>query len=310
MIDFGKPFKHAYAHTSKVLFQPFEFTKWLTLGFTAWLASFLGGAGGGGGNSFSNLGGNHHDGGTNLLEKLVSMGLPFWLLILALIALLIGFITFIFIALGCRGQFIFLHNVLNNKAEVKKPWKEYSRQANELTLWHFFLSIIPMLMIFILMGFALAYFWPFIISKTFPTLAVYLPWILALVGFGLLIIPLSLFLFFLHDFGVPIMAKHRCSMLQTVKHLGHLLRTRFLDCIIYLLIRFGMGVIFVIGTILIGCLTCCIGFLPYISTVLTLPYHVFRQSYALNCLAQFGSDYDLWPVALIPPPIPPLPGEA
>jgi len=44
-IEIFKPFGEAFELMKKVLFKPFEFKKWLVIGFAAWLAN-LGGGGG------------------------------------------------------------------------------------------------------------------------------------------------------------------------------------------------------------------------------------------------------------------------
>jgi hypothetical protein len=313
MIDFGRPFQHAFEHTTRVLFRPFNIGKWFTLGFTAWLASFLSG-----GNSGSfNFPGNNYSpssnsgvssglskAGTEMVDKMLGMGLPFWLMILALAALLFCLLVFIFIILGCRGQFMFLDNVIHNRDEVVKPWKEFSKEANSLTIWHTILSLLPLILIFGFLGFALAHFWTDLLTRTTRTFTAYLPWILGFTGLILLLLPVGIFAFLLHEFGVPIMAKHRCTVSKACGHLWHLLRTRFLDCLVFMFIRFCMGIAFIVLSLMTCCLTCCLGMLPYLNTVVTLPYHVFRQTYTLDCLAQFGPDYDLWPV-IPPPPFPP-----
>ena len=44
-IEIFKPFGEAFELMKRILFQPFDFKKWLVVGFAAWLAS-LGGGGG------------------------------------------------------------------------------------------------------------------------------------------------------------------------------------------------------------------------------------------------------------------------
>lgn len=313
MIDFGRPFQKAFDHTAKMLFQPFNLGKWFCLSFSAWLASFLSG-----GNS-ANLnfpGGNEFNTGpgkgnpefekavSEIFAKMLELGLPFWLMTLALLALLFCLVVFVFIILGCRGQFMFLDNVIHNRDEVVKPWKEFSREANALTLWHTVLSLLPLILIFSFLGLALTHFWTDLLTRTTRPFTAYLPWILGFAGLILLLLPIGIFAFLLHEFGVPIMAKHRCSVSKACVQLWLLLRTRFPDCLIFLFIRFCMGIAFMILALFAGCLTCCLGFLPYLNTVVTLPYHVFRQSFTLDCLAQFGPEYNLWPV-IPPPPFPP-----
>lgn len=53
----------AYERVKQMLFKPFNLTKWITIGFCAWLAGFGESGGGGGFNGFN--GGDHHFNGNN-----------------------------------------------------------------------------------------------------------------------------------------------------------------------------------------------------------------------------------------------------
>jgi hypothetical protein len=39
------------------------------------------------------------------------------------------------------------------------------------------------------------------------------------------------------------------------------------------------------------CLTCCLALLPYLSSVVFLPIHVFFRCYSLKFLEQFGEEW-------------------
>ncbi len=54
----------AYERVKQMLFKPFNLTKWITIGFCAWLAGF-GESGGGGGGFNGYTGGDHHFNGDN-----------------------------------------------------------------------------------------------------------------------------------------------------------------------------------------------------------------------------------------------------
>jgi hypothetical protein len=64
----------------------------------------------------------------------------------------------------------------------------------------------------------------------------------------------------------------------------------------------------IIGSV-VACLTCCIGGLPYISTVLLLPAIVWLAAYKLLFIRQFGDAYDVWATIAAPAqttePLPP-----
>ncbi len=45
-IEIFQPFGEAFELMKKILFQPFDFKKWLVIGFVAWLANLAGSGGG------------------------------------------------------------------------------------------------------------------------------------------------------------------------------------------------------------------------------------------------------------------------
>jgi hypothetical protein len=67
----------------------------------------------------------------------------------------------------------------------------------------------------------------------------------------------------------------------------------------------------IVGTI-VSCVTCCVGGLPYVNTVLLLPGLVWLFAFKLLFLRQFGDQYDVWatlavPATAVPPADPGLP---
>ena len=60
---------------------------------------------------------------------------------------------------------------------------------------------------------------------------------------------------------------------------------------LFLVIRFAYFIAFGIASVLIGCVTCCIGFLPVIHHTLFAPFYVFDRSYSLYVLESLGPDF-------------------
>src|SRR6478672_6231703 len=72
-IEIFKPYGEAFELMKKILFQPFEFKKWLVIGFAAWLAN-LGAGGGGIGNL--NYPDNRREGAEKLNEAIGQIPQP------------------------------------------------------------------------------------------------------------------------------------------------------------------------------------------------------------------------------------------
>jgi hypothetical protein len=299
-IEFGTPLSKGWNRMKKALFQPFDLGKWFTIGFTAFLAGLADCSGNGG------SGGGRHNGHFDwdeflnfpqtAHEWLVSHPLYFTLIIIGVI--LVFIITVIFTWLSSRGKFMLLHNVVNNKAEVSKPWHEFKWEGNSLFLWRFVFGLLATGAII----FLFIYF--FGEAKELRNndaegvvlaLAI-LKMILMFIGYCIIIGYISLFL---NDFIVPIMYKHRMSATKGWikflnifwRHLGYF--------IVYGLFVFVLMIAIVICVIIAGICTCCIGFIlliiPYISAVVLLPITYTYRAFSVEFLEQFGEEYILFP---------------
>ena len=69
----------------------------------------------------------------------------------------------------------------------------------------------------------------------------------------------------------------------------------------------GLGFLVLIVILLTCCIAGCLLVLPYLGTVLLLPVLVFRRSYSLCYLAQYGGEYDVFAPPSAPPPLVPAP---
>ena len=125
------------------LFRPFDIKKWFVLGFSAFLAE-LGSRGGSSGfNSsigdevnFDNLG----EGPAELWETIAAHGLLFALGAFGCAMVLVVVVALLWVS--SRGKFMFLDNVVYNRALIVEPWKRFRKQGNSLFLFRiaFFLA--------------------------------------------------------------------------------------------------------------------------------------------------------------------------
>ena len=148
------------------------------------------------------------------------------------------------------------------------------------------------------------------VSKTIQW-AAFIP---IIVIFGLFIFTLSIVLFlvqkFTMDFVVPIMFLRSLGCLAAWRQFMTTLSANKLRFALYLLFQIVIAI--AIGAIIglgfcIGCCLCCISVLmliPYIGTVIILPLLVFKRSYSLYYLRQFGPEFDVFsrPAASAPSP--------
>ena len=299
-IQYAEPLSAAWKRMKKALFQPFDLAKWFTVGFTAFLAGLLDG-GSGGGNS--NIGKRSHADLDDLFnfpgvawEWLNSNPVWFTLIVVALAILFI--VGVILTWLSSRGKFMFLDNVVHDRAEVKKPWYEYTREGNSLFLWRLVYGLLVFAVVIVSLVYAFEsartmYYghlsWRGQVIGIFGTIAYFL----------LLFIITGYISLFLSDFVVPIMYRNRIGAMRAwsvflklfSRHAGHFL--------LYGIFIFLLIILVVIAVILFGFLTCCIGFLlliiPYIRSVVFLPVSYTFRAFSLEYLEQFGEDYAIFP---------------
>jgi hypothetical protein len=233
-------------------------------------------------------------------EEAIQQGLTWakanvmWVVVIVLSAILVIFlIGLIFTWLGCKGQFMFLDNIARNRAEIGEPWREYSREANSLFWFLFVLGLVSLVISLSILGLGAALAWPDIQAETFGTSA-----ITAIVVAVVLFIPfgiaMGLLQFALFNFVVPIMYAERISALSALGVFrSTILPGNLGSLLLYLLMRVVLGIGVGIVRVMLGCATCCIGFLPYIGTVITLPLPYFMKCYNLAFLEQFGPQFQI-----------------
>ncbi|MCK4345008.1 MAG: hypothetical protein KAX05_06950 [Bacteroidales bacterium] len=302
-ILYFEPLSRGWDRMKKALFQPFDLNKWFVVGFTAFLAGLLDGPGGGGG------GGNKKWDGFHDLDDIADfpstawdwlMNHPGWFSLI-----LFGLIFFVALAilliwLSSRGKFMFLDNVVHDKAQITKPWYQYKKQGDSLFLWRLVYGFIC-LAAFIAM---LIFFFGIILSMFHGDIAGAQK-VSSIIGMVLLFLTFILITgyisLFLNDFVVPIMYKYNLTAIKAWNRFLPLFTQHFLYFVLYGIIIFLLIILVVICVILFGLLTCCIGFLlliiPYIGSVVTLPISYTYRAFSLEFLEQFGPEFTFFPKA-------------
>lgn len=305
-IEFIAPLSRAWERMKGALFRPAELSKWLAIGFTAFLAG-LTRCGGTYGSSWSR--GDRVDpdqiwnAPDRAWEWLAAHPVRVAVVLGVLIVLAVLFVVVHW--LSARGSFMFLDNVVHDRALVERPWREYRAEGNSLFLWMIAFSFA---FLFLVVAYAIG---SFVFLRALyqdhgTTAALVVPGLALLGGFAGIVVLASLVQLFLGDFVVPIMYRFRLTASGGWGVFLPLLAARPFAFIGYALLvvalHFAAGVI----VLLAGCLTCCIGFLflvlPYVGTVVLLPFLYTLRAYGVEFLGQFGADYRLFPPEDGPPP--------
>ena len=152
-INYLNPLSNAFGRMKTALFKPFDIKKWFILGFTAFLADLTDWPHGGGDSKVS-----HKDGRLSDIdiwdilefpavawEWLVDH--PGWFMLIIFGIIFITVLVILLNWLSSRGKFMFLDNVVHNKAEVVKPWKDFKSLGNSLFFWRLLFGIVSFLLI-------------------------------------------------------------------------------------------------------------------------------------------------------------------
>ena len=312
------PVSQAYDRVKRMLFQPFDLGKWFVIGFCAWLAGL--GESGGGFNGFNNninLGDNHSAQNAQSFRDAADKAMNFvmenlyWIIpVAAAVFLLLLALGMVLTWLNSRGKFMFLHCVALDKAEVSEPWQKYEREANSLFWFRFVLGLAGMVLVLPLVGFILVIVFR-MIYRGEPDIG----GIMLAVGLGLMMVLVAMVFALIHkfttDFVVPIMYLRGSKCLAAWREFFSLLGASAGDFVLYILFQIvlamAIGMLVFFAVIATCCIAGCLMILPYLGTVVLLPVLVFKRSYSIYFLAQFGPAYDVFPPA--PPPVPgALPG--
>jgi len=315
-IGVTEPIAPAYERVKQMLFKPFDLAKWITIGFCAWLAGL--GESGGGGFNWGN-GGSHHSGGPPA-EQLryfyreasdyVAVNLVWIIPVAVMLVLFVVAAWLLVLWLSSRGKFMFLHCVALDKAEVAEPWTKYAGAANSLFQFRIGLGLIGMVAILPWVVFIVVDIERMVLRGE-PDVAGIMLAVVLMLAFLFVAVVLAIIRKFLMDFVVPIMYLRGNSCLAVWREFGGLLSAHAGNFALYILFQivlcWAIGLLVLLVIILTCCIACCLMLLPFLGTVLLLPVLVFKRAYPLYYLAQYGPEYNVFPIQPqeVAPPAPP-----
>jgi hypothetical protein len=305
-IEILTPFNQAIELTRLILFRPFDITRWLVIGFAAFLSGWIN-SGGGGINPWSFRGWNTSNAQPPTFQ-FRSFNLDHAsLFLLALIAILVIFIFAIVIVwlwITARGRFIFIDCLVRNRAAIAEPWREFHREGNRFFFFLIVVMVASIAIVALLAGlvFGCVILWRnYHISNTTALFVLVPIAVFVWVAFAVVV---NLIIYFMP----PVMYARRCSPAEAARGILQLVLDEPAPFILFILFMIALWIGWIMVGCLVTCLTCCLASLPYIGTVIVLPIPVFFRSFSLLFLRQFGPDWDVWgkipvPAATTPPPV-------
>jgi len=280
------PVTPAIAWTGKLLFKPFDVAKWLVLGFCAWLA-YLGERGGGYNSRWQDS-----EAGEVFRES-VDWSFAHLALVLYIGAVLLVLMVAVIVVMtwvSSRGKFLFLDNVLRNRAAVVEPWQRLRGLGNSLFGFRLLLILAGMALFGLLIAATLGLLWPAIENDGLTAYAI----VVGLSAAGamfLFVVLLTLIQLAINDLVVPVMYVRGCGVGPAWTEALALLSAHAGTFVLYVLFRILIALLGAAVMFMAVFCTCCLVAVPYLGTVLMLPFYVFVRSYSLCFLGQFGPQF-------------------
>jgi hypothetical protein len=292
--------QQAIDHTRRHLF-PFRFERWLALGFVAFLdqcgrggVSFnVPGPGGWGGADGAGSGA-----GAEVQSALAWLAAHVVLvsLLAALLLTIIVAVTALVLWINSRGVFMYVDDVATGRADVARPWREHARLASSYFAWSFGLTMATLtlvLLVVLAMGAVLL-----VLFRGRPPAVV--AGVALIVGLALLLLAVvfavTLASVALRDFVAPLQMAAGRSCGEAIRVLLGLVRAHPGVFVVYVLLKIAVSLALATVALVVGCCTCCFGFLPVIAQTALQPAYYFERAWPLHVLRQLGHDL------LAPPP--------
>jgi hypothetical protein len=298
-IRYFDPLSRAWERMKKALFRPFDLKIWFVVGFTAFLSGLTDCHGGGNGKSGWQEPSDIHtlmnfpDAAREWLAEN-----PVWAILIAFGIVTVTVLVIVLTWLSSRGKFMFLDNVVHNRALVAQPWREYRAEGNSLFLWRivFGFATLAVVLVYLAACFSTLYAR---YEQYEDTAELVGPLILMVVGLAGLVIVITAISLFLTDFVVPVMYRQRISAARAWGVFLRLFSLHPMQFVGYTLLILLLIIVLVLAIVIGGLLTCCIGFLilaiPYINEVLLLPVTYTLRAFSVEFLEQFGPEFQLFP---------------
>ena len=284
----------AYDRVVDLLFRPFDPVRWFSIGFCAWLA-YLASQG-----SFNADYGMKDFSGAQFkrdfdaaLDKLnaASVGTAE---VGAVIAGVVIFALFmiLFCKLRSRGDFMFLHRWYRPDEPIRTCWAASRAAGQALFVWRmWFFAVMALLFALdgvLLYGLVLK---PYLAAGKVWGAALVRPAVCCVTAAVLLAVLSELVAHLAKAVVVPVMYWQGVSASRAWLAVFSLCNQYPFAVVCYLLCGMACSVAAGTAIVIVGLLTCCIGFipliLPYVGTVVLLPYFLFFRGYAVCFLSQW-----------------------
>src|ERR1043165_1556913 len=289
-IEILGPFNQAIELTRLILFRPFDITKWLVIGFAAFLGGLFN-SGGGGINPWTFRDWNTHPRTPTFQFQSFNVEHAGLIFVTAIAVFLIVFFILVILWLWvvARGRFVFIDCLVRKRAAIAEPWREFRQEGNRFFIFQVVLTVASILIMAVFAGLIIGFLilWRNYHISNNPAWFVIVPvTVFVWVGFGIVI---NVILYFMP----PVMYTRRCPPVDAARAVLQLIFDDPAPFILFILFMVALWIGWIIAGCVVTCATCCLASLPYIGTVIVLPVPVLFRSFSLLFLRKFGPEWDV-----------------
>lgn len=286
----------AIQRTKKILFHNFDIGTWLRFGLIILLASLAngGGSGGGGGGRGGGAGGDDFTVPSQSIteaKEWVADNLGMIVVIGGIVLAVVVFIILLTQWLASHGQLMFVRSVALADPLIGRNWQETNRLANSLFAFRVVLCLVGLFVGLILFVSVAAIVFGVAATGSNNVSAYLIPLIPVILVAVALVLVFSVINSLLGTFVVPLMYRFDAPCITAWGHFRTLSRGNIGPIVLFFLIRFAYYIGFAMASFLVGCVTCCIGWLPYIHHTLFAPFYLFDRAYSLYIIESAGPEY-------------------
>jgi hypothetical protein len=208
-----------------------------------------------------------------------------------------------------------IRSVAQRDFRIGENWSAVARPARSLMLFRLAFSLVVLLAFAAVFFMSVSMMWTRV-QQGGNDPAEYFRLVIPALKLGTLVVLCSMIVdSLLHGLVTPLMYHLDISCLSAWGRLGTIARGNIWRILLFVVIRMACAVGVGMAGALVGCLTCCIGWMPVVSQVIFAFFYVFDRAFALYVLETLGPDYqiilpDPGDAPLAPPPLPlsPPPG--
>jgi len=173
---------------------------------------------------------------------------------------------------------------------IGRSWTARSRNGNSLFRFKLCLMVVALFVLIVFGGIAAQVFFSAGIEAGDNILPIVIP----IIGLCVLaLIFLIIVSILTRNFVAPLMCRFDLTALEGWRMFKPIMKSNLLSVFGFILYKIVFGFMIGIGTVLLGCVTCCIGFLPIISHTIWAPVYVFERSLALLMIGALGPEYQM-----------------